>query len=315
MARSRKKRSKPMTLLQFETRFATDKACAEFFFKQRWPNGWECPKCGHKKAYYIAKRGLWECAACRRQTSVTAGTLLHGTRTPLRLWFLAMLLMVSDKRGISSVSLGQRLGVKQATAWCVLQKLRRAMEEQECGFRLDGSVVLSECYFGAPKDGGGRKRATSKTPVLAALSQTGAGGPAFLRMTVLGRLDRAHVKAAVEASIRRGSSVLSDRLRGFHSLSAWGYNHERIPAAKADTSSIRGWSQIIISNARALISGTYHGVSEKHLQSYLSEYGYRFNRRSHLEFIFHSIVTDAARSSAWTYADIVGKAQATPAIS
>lgn len=315
MPRNRKKRSKPLTLLEFQTHFPTDEACALFLFQRRWPNGWECPECGNRKAYRIAGRGLWECAACRYQTSVTAGTVLHGTRTPLRLWFLAMFLMVTDKRGISSVALGQRLGVKQATAWCILQKLRRAMEERERGYRLDGLVTLSECFFGVPKEGGGRNRKASKAPVLMALSRTEAGGPAYLRMTVLDRLDRTRVKTAVEAMIRQGASVQTDRLRGYCSLPEWGYRHERIPAGQTDAATMRGWSQTVISNARALIGGTYHGVSDKHLANYLFEYEYRFNRRSRLELIFSSIVTAVAKCSEWTYAEIVGKAASTRAAS
>lgn len=312
MPSSRTKRSNPMTLLEFSSRFSTDEACAQYLFKRRWPNGWQCPKCGRSKAYYVAARGLWECASCGRQTSVTAGTVLHGTRTPLRLWFLAMFLMVSDKRGISSVALAQRIGITQTTAWSDLQKLRRSMEERERKYLLKGQVALSECVFGDPKEGGRRTRNTLTTPVLAALSQTAAGGPAFLRATVLNRLDRDSVRAAVEETISKGAIVLTDRLQSYFSLTTWGYEHERIPAKERETAAIRAWSRTIISNARAFIAGTYHGVSEKHLPRYLCEYEYRFNRRFRLNRIFDGIVTAAAQCKPWTYADIIEKPKTTP---
>lgn len=311
MARKRIKRSKPMTMPEFLARFSTEEACAQFLFEQRWPNGWRCPECGREKAYHIAGRRLWECAACRRQTSVTAGTALHGTRTPLRLWFLAMFLMVSDKRGISSVALGQRLGIKQGTAWADLHKLRYAMAERESRYPLSGRIALGECFFGDPKEGGRRRSRASKTPVLVALSQTGAGGPAYLRTTALHRLDSGSVKTAVEAIINKGATIQTDRLRGYLSLTAWGYGHERIPAGEEGAAAIRGWIQIIISNARALIGGTYHGVSNKHLPSYLCEYEYRFNRRSCPDGIFVSIVAAAAQCTPRTYGQIVGNADAT----
>lgn len=310
MARNRMKRSKPMTMREFLARFSTEEACAQFLFGRRWPNGWRCPECGCEKAYHIVGRRLWECAACRRQTSVTAGTALHGTRTPLRLWFLTMFLMVSDKRGISSVVLSQRLGIKQSTAWCHLHKLRRAMEKSEKRYPLDGLVTLSERFFGDPREGGRRVHDVSKTPVLVALSRTEAGGPRNLRMTVLERLDSARVKAAVEATISKGAIVETDRLRSYFSLDAWGYGHKPVPSGKDVPTTVQTWAQVVVSNVRAFIGGTYHGVSLKHLQSYLVEYEYRFDRRFRLERIFDSIVSAAAQSTAQTYRDIVGKGHA-----
>ena len=162
MTPNRKNKFKPPSILEFQERFATEEDCARFLFEQRWPNGWVCPRCGATKCYPIKKRGLYECSACRYQVSVTAGTVLHKTRTPLRLWFLAIFLDTTDKRGISSVGLGKQLGISQKKAWCMLHKLRRAMGERDGQYRLDGLVELDESFFGAPKEGGCRGRCTAR---------------------------------------------------------------------------------------------------------------------------------------------------------
>ncbi|MGE5530035.1 MAG: transposase, partial [Patescibacteria group bacterium] len=117
MAGNRAMRLRPPSIQEFAARFATEDDCHRFLFAQRWPKGWSCPRCGKDKCYPIRSRGLYECAACGYQVSVTAGTVLHKTRTPLRTWFLAIFLMATDKRGISSVGLANRLGISQKKAW------------------------------------------------------------------------------------------------------------------------------------------------------------------------------------------------------
>jgi transposase-like protein len=122
MPSSRSKHSKPQSLIAFQKHFCSEEACIKYLFQIRWPNGWVCPKCKAKKSYYICKRRVYECSECQHQVSVTAGTIFHKTRTPLHIWFLAVFLVTSDKRGFSALGLSKMLGISQKKAWLMLQK-------------------------------------------------------------------------------------------------------------------------------------------------------------------------------------------------
>ena len=310
MSSNRKNRFKPPSILEFQRRFATEEDCARFLFEKRWPNGWTCPRCGAVKCYPIEGRGLYECSACRYQVSITAGTVLHKTRTALRLWFLAIFFMVTDKRGISSVGLAKQLGISQKKAWCMRHKLRRAMGKRDERYKLDGLVELDESFFGAPKEGGCRGRGTSKNKVLVGLSLTTEGKPRHIRLQVLPRIDRAHLEPSIVAMVAPGVKIKTDGLRSYLSLGSKGYLHDRVIAKDANILEELRWLHVAVSNAKALIGGTYHGLGRlggKHLQTYLDEYAYRFNRRHRPDLIFDRCVAAVAACPIWTYRDIVSK--------
>ena len=118
----------PRTILEFQRQFPDDVACRAYLFASRWPDGFRCPACGSDKATELPKRLLWQCVACRHQVSVTAGTVLHKTRTPLHVWFWAAYLTSTATPGISALQLQRQLGIgRYETAWMLLHKLRRAM--------------------------------------------------------------------------------------------------------------------------------------------------------------------------------------------
>ena len=117
----------PKTLREFQSKFATEEACQEYLAACRWPEGFKCPRCAHPHGYALVGRRRWQCAACRHQVSLTSGTVLHNTKTPLTLWFWAPYLMTTDKRGVSALLLQRQLGLRRyETAWMILHKLRRA---------------------------------------------------------------------------------------------------------------------------------------------------------------------------------------------
>ena len=301
---------KPPSILEFQRRFATEEDCTRFLFEKRWPNGWTCPRCGSVKCYPIEGRKLYECACCRYQVSVSAGTVLHKTRTPLRLWFMAIFFTTTDKRGISSVGLGNQLGITQKKAWCMLHKLRRAMGKRDGRYKLDGLVELDESFFGAPKEGGCRGRGTSKKKVLVGLSLTPAGKPRHIRLQVLPRIDRAHLEPAIETAVAPGARVKTDGLRSYLSLGNKGFLHERVIAKDVNILEELRWLHVAVSNAKALIGGTYHGLGHKegkHLQAYLDEYAYRYNRRLRPDMIFDRCIQAVVTCPIWTYWDIIGK--------
>jgi transposase-like protein len=308
LSSNRSKHSNPPSLLQFQQQFSNEEACFKYLYQVRWPNDWVCPICQTNKCYYIRERKVYECSDCRHQVSVTAGTIFHKTRTPLHIWFWAIFLVTSDKRGFSSLGLSKILGIPQKRAWLMLQKIRKAMAHREERYQLAGLVELDESFFGATKEGGSRGRGTAKTKVLVGLSLNHLGYPGYLRFKVLPRINRNTLDPVIEKLIIPGAIVKTDGLRSYLSLPQKGYQHERILANQTDILESMRWLHTMVSNAKALIGGTFHGLDAKHLQSYLDEIGYRFNRRHMLDRIFERCVVAMVECPMWTYWDIIGKA-------
>jgi transposase-like protein len=118
----------PKNLLEFQRQFATETTCQDYLAACRWPDGFRCPRCGHQRAYPVVPRRRWQCAGCRHQVSLTSGTILHNTKTPLTFWFWTAYLMTSDTHGISALVLQRQLGLGRYETTCImLHKLRRAM--------------------------------------------------------------------------------------------------------------------------------------------------------------------------------------------
>lgn len=137
-----------LSLVQFIDRFGTEEQCALALFRARWQRGFECPECGGRKHCLLPTRRLHQCNLCHRQTSLTAGTIFHGTHLPLRKWFLAMHLLTQGKHGISALELKRQIGVSFETAWNVKHKLLQVMLERENGRVLSERVEVDDAYMG-----------------------------------------------------------------------------------------------------------------------------------------------------------------------
>ena len=143
-----------LNLLKFQRKFSTVKACQKHLFKLRWPKGYQCPRCGHRQASFIRTRNLYQCCSCRYQVSLTAGTVMHKTRTPLTKWFWMIWLMGRQKSGISMLCLQRMLEIKTyKTVWTMGHKIRQAMTERDANYKLAGLIEMDDTYFGAPKPG------------------------------------------------------------------------------------------------------------------------------------------------------------------
>ena len=169
-------RKQRMPLSEFLERFGTEENCRDYLAAQRWPAGFVCPKCGHKHGYRLSN-GLYQCTHCRRQTSVTAGTVLHHSHVSLSKWFLAFYFVSQDKRGISAVQLSGQIGVTYKTAWATLRRIRSAMGQRDAAHLLSGVVEFDDTYFGEPKVGSKRGCGTEKTKVFVALALDNHGNP------------------------------------------------------------------------------------------------------------------------------------------
>ena len=268
-------RTKRYPLGEFMKRFSTEKQCREYLAGWRWESGYICPRCGCRHAYHLAN-GRYQCAECRHQVSVTAGTVLHKTHMPLTQWFLAFYFVCQDKRGISAIQLAAMLGTTYKTAWSMLRRIRAAMGQRDKTYQLRGVIEFDDAYFGGPTAGKKRGRGTEKAKVFVALSLNERGNPCFLKMQVTPNIKQASVKKFARAAFAYDSVIHSDGYRSYIPALE-GYTHEH--RSYDPDSGLLHWLHIVISNAKAFILGTYHGLPKKHLQSYLDEYSFRFSRR------------------------------------
>lgn len=294
----------PRNMVEFEDRFPTEAACRRFFFERRWPDGWTCPKCRAERGWLNA-RGRIECARCGYQAGLTAGTLFHGTRKGLRLWFKAILLLVTQKNGLSARSLQHALGISYPTAWTWLQKLRHAMAARPCD-PLIGAVELDDATVGGyhPGEPGRQKGGGKKALVLVAVE---AKGPAMGRVRLRWLPDhrKATVTAAAERCIAPGSRVHTDGLSSYNGLEA-AYVRERTVVGSNSPRAVEALPKVhrVISLLKRWLLGTHQGaVRSKHLPGYLAEFEFRFNRRTstHRTLLFERIIDLAMRTAAPTY--------------
>ena len=279
-----------MTLIEFQENFGTEEQCRKYLFEKRWSTGFICPKCKHNDYFNIICRHLYQCKACNHQASVTAGTIMDKTRTPLVKWFLALHLMSEDKRGISALSLKSKIGVSYNTAWTMCHKIRYAMGKRDENYKIGGIVELDDAFFGASSSGGKRGRGTEKTVVLVSLSLSEKGKPCYAKMEVVDNVNGETVTKFAKEKITLGSEIRTDGFSTYSVLKEQGYSlTKKKHDPKKDPKHLH-WTHIIISNAKAFVNGTYHGLAAIHLQRYLDEFCYRLNRRWKADSIFTKLL-------------------------
>ena len=305
----------PGTLSGFVERFPNERSCAELL--RRWKyreQGFVCPRCGSRSGWYLPTRRLDECARCHKQVSLTAGTVMHGSRKPLRLWFLAMFLFVVSKQGISALDLSRQLGFTLKTAWTWLHKLRSAVAYRPKS-KLRGMVEADETWEGGLHEGRpGRPRVGEKKALIAgAIEVKDSRRSGRVRLSSLedgsakslGRFLRAHVGV--------GSTLLTDDWRSYRKPAAeGGYDHIATNVSKSDRKAheiLPGIHRVFSLLHRVLLT-TYQGaVTRKHLPVYLEEYEFRFNRRSSKSrgLLFQRLLSAAITQRPPFYWEIVGR--------
>lgn len=202
-------KKKEVGLREFLTRYGDEANCRAHLYRQRFFKGFICPRCGGQKGYALSN-GRYECARCRKQTSLTAGTVMHLPHLPLTTWFLTFYLVTTDKRGISAVQLAKEAGVTYKTAWYLLRRIRSAMGQWDARYVLADVVELDDTYFGGPTKGQKRGRSTEKAKVFVALSLDEKGNPRYLKMCLTKNLKQASVKKFALDAIAKGAVVRSD---------------------------------------------------------------------------------------------------------
>jgi len=301
----------PASIIEFQRRFADEAVCLEYLAASRWPDGYRCPACGGDRAWVLARRHLWQCAACGHQASVTAGTVLHGTRTPLPLWFWAAYLVTTLTPGISALQLQRQLAISRyERAWTMLHKLRRAMVARERE-PLKYEVEADEFFLGGYEQGlrGGRQRG-GKALVAAAVEVRGAGS-GRLRLTVVPDASADSLGGFVVAAVCPGAIVHTDGWAGYADLAGRGYQHRpRSQRANPDEQLLPRVHRAI-SNLKSWLRGTHRGVSSSHLQVYLDEYVFRFNRRGTPMAAFQTLLGLGTQHEPTTYHQILARPERT----
>lgn len=282
-----------MTLMQFTETLGTEEKCAEYLMHKRWKDGFVCPKCQHREHYYIQTRKLFECQQCLTQTSITAGTLFHKTKLPLKTWFWAIYLIAHDKRGKSALSLSVVLDLNYRTALRLLRKIRGAMQERDSLYMLSGVVEMDDAYFGAPRKGKDG-RGTDKAKAVIALSKNEDDRPQYLRIQVIDRVTIEEIKRVTKQCVAPGSKIVSDGHTSYKPLAQEGYIHEAKTYYKEDEEEFLKSLHKVISNVKAYILGTYHGLGATYIQSYFDEFCFRFNRRFNPNEIFDRLLNACA---------------------
>ena len=293
--------------MEFERRFGTEAACRAYLAGVRWPEGLRCPRCQHGE-FWASSRGRQVCRRCQHQVWVTAGTIFHRSHQPLAVWFRAIWWATNQKTGMSALGLQRALGLgSYRTAWLMLHKLRRAMVRPGRE-RLTGEVEVDEAFVGGVEPGVHGRETLSKAIVVIAAEVRGRG---------IGRIRLQHVRDASQAvlvgfvrgAVEPGATVRTDGWPGYASLGQRGYRHRaRVPPDRAAATRLQPRVHRVASLLKRWLLGTHQGrVELKHLQRYLDEYTFRFNRRASAfrGQLFSRVVEHAVTLPPTAYRDVV----------
>ncbi|MEI8267041.1 MAG: IS1595 family transposase [Betaproteobacteria bacterium] len=291
-----------MSIPEFLTRFGTEEQCAEAIHRSRWPGGFRCPRCASAQHYAVdhGARKLFQCGACRHQTSLTAGTLMEHTKLPLTTWFLAMHLISQAKTGISALALKRDLGVSYPTAWLLHHKINNAMARQEAASRLGGAVQLDDAYLGGERAGGKAGRGSeNKVPFVAAVSLNAAGQPMRMKLDLVSAFTSEAIAKWAKASLLPNTTVLSDGLACFAAVTEAGCAHMPKVVGALKPRDLPEFKLIntVLGNLKTTLAGAYKALKfRKYAQTYLAAFAYRFNHRFDLRDLIATLIVDVART-------------------
>lgn len=294
------------SLLQW---FPDDAACLAYLERLRWPKGFVCPSCGGTQGWRLVD-GRWSCGGCIRKVSVTAGTIFHRTRTPLTTWFAAVWYVTNQKLGVSALGLQHALGLtRYETTWMMLHKLRRAMVRPDRDL-LTGSVEIDETYVGGTEEQVRGRETHKKSIVVIAVEERGQG----MGRVRLGRVPDASAASLVpfiKEVVEPGDEVHTDGWRGYWPLAQTDYKHVQTKLATSGDPAHVAMPRVhrVASLLKRWLLGTHQGsVRPEHLDYYLDEFTFRFNRRTSRRrgLLFYRLLEQAVTTEPTTYRAIVG---------
>jgi transposase-like protein len=311
----------PQSLPEFQALFPDDDACATYLEKARWEKGFTCPECGAAgEPFRIAtRRGVLRCRKCRRDTRLTVGTVMERSHTPLSVWFWGAYLVSSQTPGMSAVQFQRQLRLSRyETAFGILHKLRAGMvrpDQDRIGGRPGEHVEVDETLIGGRTRGQGRGvhdkvlvscavEVRHREPGTAQDKRKDGRYAGRVRLAVVPDRSARALRGFVEAAVESGSLVITDDWSGYDGLRLRGYDHRAIaqcgdPEIADEFLPI---SHAVFSNLKTWLKGTHHGVSHRHLQAYLNEFTFRFNRRFYPFNSFRSLLGIAGDAAGPTFA-------------
>ena len=295
---------KGLSLNQFFAQYGQEQQCESVLEFARWPDGFICPKCGsnHYGTYRRGKRvKVFQCKACRSQTTLTEKTIFHSSKLPLTTWFQAMYFQTQNKNNISMLEFSRLIGVSYRSAWRVKHKLMEVMFEREQNTILSGRIEIDDAYLGGELPGSKAGRGfENKIPFIAAVQTNNQGHPLYAVFSTVTSFSKAEVELWAKRSLKPSSRVVSDGLWCFQAVEAAGCFHQREIVGKDRNSTSMDcfhWVNTILGNLKNAITGTYHAFDfEKYAHRYLGEFQYRFNRRFDLKGMFKRLVVATVRS-------------------
>jgi transposase-like protein len=285
-----------MNLISFTKQFPTEEACREHFKSMREQRGIVCPKCDCTNHKWKKNRSQWECKKCGYRTTLTSGTVMHGTKLPFMYWYISMHLLTSTKKSFSASELKRQLGHKRyQPIWELLHKLRSVMGLRDNEYQLKGGVELDEGFFTIERDeltknqplkAGRGSQSKAKVLVMVESEQTYSKKhriqrkAGHVKMVVIPNLKKEVITGEVINSIHPESELITDGSNSYNELHNHVKSHDSHIVSPKEVCNLLPWVHIVISNAKRLFLDVYHNVKPEFLQSYLNEFCYKFNRRN-----------------------------------
>lgn len=280
-----------------------DESARAYLEKLRWPNGVACPHCGSSESYTLkpnldsekpVRKGVYKCKACRKQFTVTVGTIFEDSHIPLHKWLTALYLICSSKKGMSAHQLHRMLGVTYKSAWFMAHRIRYAMSQSPLAEKLSGVVEADETYIGGKAKGPRGRGAKNKIPVVALIQRNG-DVRSFKTTSVNAKTLKDYIYKHIDAN----STIMTDEFLSYKGLSK-DFNHKTVNHGSGEyvngdvyTNTAEGYFSIL----KRGITGIYHHVSDRYLSLYLNEFNFRYNGRK---------ITDSERT-ALAVGNVAGK--------
>ena len=296
----------PKSLPEFQKLFPDDDTCAIWLFKLRWPDGFECPACGHKGYFTLkTRKWLYQCKSCQKQTSIRVGTMMQDSKLPLTTWFWAAYLMATHSNGISALQLQKQLALgSYRTAWLLLGKLRASMVDPDRNL-LSGLVEIDETsirYRTKNNEVRPGRSHEGKLMIAGAVEVIIHGEksyPGRIRMSEIPDYTAETLHDFVKSEVADDSTVKTDGLPSYNNIV--GTDHDKQVVGDQLAHNVLPWIHRIFANFKAWEIGVYHGLRAKHLQSYLDEFVFRFNRRRNRPSGMKTLLNLVMKSSPMTY--------------